>query len=215
MKQFLMKVYRFFEYRISPLENLKDSPDYFRTYRLFSKEKSMSRFPGGWILKGKKYPDYLFMGGASYAIFSRATMFLKGVGVDIGAGYWEFPGSIPIDIQRGEGLKNYIDNFKENSLDYIFSSHCLEHIIDWQRELDKWISKLKNKGGRLFLYLPHPDCEIWKPGAPGIGDGHKWQPNPEIVINYLKHKGLKIIYVDEGPDSMMSFSICAEKFIEE
>lgn len=210
IKSILLKIYRFFKYRIYPLENFNDSPDYFRIYRYFSKKKSMIRFSGGWIYKGKKYPDYLFMGGASFAIFGKAKLFLNGNGVDIGPGYWEFPDSIPIDTQRGKGLNNCIDDFKENSLDYIFSSHCLEHIVDWKYELNKWVSKLKKKG-RLFLYLPHPDCEIWHPGAPGIGDGHKWIPDYRTVAEYLEKLGLEIIFLDKGPDSMMSFALCAEK----
>ena len=210
VKSILLRIYRFFEYRTCPLESFKDSPDYFRVYRYFSKEKRLNRFPGGWIYKGKKYSDYLFMGGASFAIFEKAKLYLKGNGVDIGAGYWEFPGSTPIDSKRGKGLNNCIDDFEENSIDFIFSSHCLEHIKDWEKELDLWISKLKNKG-RIFLYLPHPDCEIWHPYAPGIGDGHKWIPKVETIIKYLKEKNMKIIWLDEGPDSMMSFAICTEK----
>ncbi len=202
--------YNFFIKRTHPLEDFIDSPDYFRIYRYFSKERRMHRFPGGWIYKGRKYPDYLFVGGASFAIFEKAKRYLQGNGVDIGAGYWKFPGSMPIDSQRGEGLNNCIDDFKENSLDYLFSSHCLEHISDWEKELNKWISKLKDNG-RLFLYLPHPDCEIWHPNAPGIGSGHKWIPEPEIVKDYLTDNSMNIVYFDDGPDAMMSFSICAEK----
>lgn len=206
----LSKIYSFFEYRIHVLENSIDAPVYFKTYRSLSKEKKFKRFPGGWIYNNRKYPDYLFVGGASFAIFEKAKLFLKGNGLDIGAGFWEFPGSTPIDLFRGVGYENHIDDYAENSVDYVFSSHCLEHISDWEKELKLWISKLK-KGGRLFLYLPHPSCEIWLPHAPGIGDGHKWIPDCEILIKFLESLEMKIMFIDEGPDSMMSFSICAEK----
>ena len=204
------QIYKFIKYRIVPLEEIPKSPNYFRSFRYFNNHPEMRRYKGGWIYKNKKYPDYLFVGGASFAIFRKAKTLLKGKGVDIGAGYWAFPGSTPIDASRGEGYGNSINDFQDNQLDYIFSSHCLEHILCWTQELDKWISKLKNKG-RLFLYLPHPECEIWHPGAPAVKRGHKWTPEYKIIKEYFEFKKMKIVYSDEGPDQMMSFSICAEK----
>lgn len=209
IKSILFKIYRFFKYRIYPLENFKDSPDYFRIYRSFESCLEMQRFPGGWIYKGRKYPDYLFVGGASYAIFHKASEMLKGYGIDIGAGYWKLPGSISVDPYRGKIRRN-LSGFKEESLDYIFSSHCLEHILNWKDELRKWLKLLK-RNGRLFLYLPHPKCMIWRPGAPGIGEGHKWIPKPEVIKQSLQKLGCKVINFDDNPDAMQSFYICVAK----
>jgi SAM-dependent methyltransferase len=194
----------------TPLENLPQSPDYFRMYRFFVSEKEFERFPGGWIYKGQKYPDYLFMGGAGVAIFRVAQKFIEGKGIDIGAGYWEFPGSTPIDPGRGAGKETPIESVAKDSLDYVFSSHTLEHIVEWELSLAQWVSLLK-KGGRMFLYLPHPDCLIWRRGAPGIGDGHKWIPSASKVVEELERQGLTIVARDDGPDGMMSFFVCAEK----
>ncbi len=194
----------------TPLERLQDAPTYFSMYRFFAACPEMKRFPGGWAYQGKIYPDYLFMGGAGCAIFHVARKYLSGRGIDVGAGFWEFPGSIPVDSLRGEGMKTSLDDFPGDSLDYIFSSHCLEHIADWQRELTKWIGLLK-KGAVLFLYLPHPECGVWRPGAPGIGDGHKWIPDLKTVRGFLLGVGMKTISEDEGPDGMMSFHVCVQK----
>lgn len=213
IKKVFTKWNNFFKYRVHPLENFIDSPDYFETYRFFNKNPEMQRWKGGWIYKGRKYPDYLFMGGAAFAIFNKAKKLLDGNGVDIGAGYWTYPGAVSIDTQRGEGFSNSINDFEDGSLDYIFSSHCLEHILNWKKELKHWKKKLKI-GGLLFLYLPHSDCEIWHSGAPGIGKGHKWIPNCEIILKYLSSIKMEVKYLDKGPDSMMSFSICAEKLIK-
>lgn len=207
----IYKINLFFKYRIHPLELLPKSPDYFRIYRFFNDHNEMQRWDGGWIYKGEKYPDYLFMGGAAFAIFNTAKPLLQGNGVDIGAGFWPFPGSMPLDAFRGEGASKNITDFTDNSLDYVFSSHCLEHITDWQTELSVWIKKLK-PGGRLFLYLPHKDCKIWLPNAPGIADGHKWVPEYKLLEEYYKVNNMKFIHYNEGPDSMMSFSTCVEKF---
>lgn len=167
---------------------------------------------GGWEYKNKFYPDYLSVGGASFAIFKKAQQYCNGIGIDIGAGYWPLPGALPVDNQRGPGVEHIISDFEENSLDYVFSSHCLEHIEEsqWREALLEWISKLKNNG-ILFLYLPHPECEIWHPGTPFVGDSHKWIPTPQVIKDFLTANGLFIIEYDDGPDAMQSFYVCAQK----
>jgi SAM-dependent methyltransferase len=211
MKKLIKKILIKIQNKIRPpLENLPGAPAYFSAYRYFENHPEMKRFPGGWEYQNRKYPDYLFVGGASYAIFPVAKKYLKGNGIDIGAGFWEYPGSIPVDSFRGEGMKKNLDDFSAESLDYIFSSHCLEHIANWQEELKHWIALLK-KGGILFLYLPHPDCGIWRRGAPGIGDGHKWIPDFKSINDFLLNLGMKKISEDKGPDGMMSFYICVQK----
>lgn len=103
-----------------------------------------------------------------------------------------------------------IQGFADGSLDYVFSSHCLEHIEDWRSALVEWIAKVK-AGGVIFLYLPHPECKIWHPGSPFVGDGHKWIPTPWVVSEALKELGCEIIDRDDGPDGMFSFYVCARK----
>ena len=44
----------------------------------------------------------------------------------------------------------------DNSQDYVFSSHVLEHAPDTIRTLEEWLRVLK-PGGALFLVLPHGD----------------------------------------------------------
>jgi len=106
---------------------------------------------GGWIYKKQFYPDYLTVGGASFAAFHLALHYLKGKGIDHGCGYWPLPGSIPIDIQ-GQGVENKFESIIDKSLDYVFSSHFLEHVEDWIYYLLRWNSVLKPRG-KLFLYL--------------------------------------------------------------
>jgi len=216
------KLYRKYQVKISgficylkpyfktPLENLPDAPDIIKYYRDFHKNPALTRKPGGWEYKGKIYPDYLHVGGACNTIFKKALEHCKGEGIDIGAGFWPLPGSVPTDMFRGPGLEKSVDDFEDGSLDYVFSSHCLEHIENWKETLDKWVDKVK-KGGIIFLYLPHPECEIWHPGAPFVGDKHKWIPKPQIIKDYFKELGLRIMDFDDGPDAMQSFFVCAKK----
>lgn len=192
-----------------PLENYPDAPDIFHAYRYWLSFPSVQRKPGGWEFEGRFYPDYLFVGGASFAIHRMALKLCKGVGLDIGAGLWPLPGAVAVDLERGPGHGRTLEEFPAHSQDYVFSSHCLEHIVAWQEALQGWVKKLK-PGGRLFLYLPHPTCGIWRPGAPFVGDGHKWAPTPEIIKTAAGELGGRIIACDDGPDAMESFFVCAE-----
>jgi 2-polyprenyl-3-methyl-5-hydroxy-6-metoxy-1,4-benzoquinol methylase len=175
----------------------------------WAKHAELEAVEGGWIYKKQFYPDYLTVGGASFAIFHLALRYLRGKGIDHGCGYWPLPGSIPIDIQ-GQGAENRLANIPDKSLDYVFSSHFLEHVEDWITCLLKWNSILMPRG-KLFLYLPHPDCELWHRGSPMIGEGHRWIPQPEIVIKAVKESGFKILQTSLEPDGMHSFHLLAEK----
>lgn len=123
---------------------------------------------------------------------------------------WPLPGSIPVDVWRGLGMGRSVMGFEDGSLDYVFSSHCLEHIENWREALGEWVRKLK-PSGIIFLYLPHPDCAIWHPGSPFVGNGHKWIPTPTIIKQKLEELGCEIIQSDDGPDAMQSFYVCGRK----
>jgi SAM-dependent methyltransferase len=193
-----------------PLEGLPDAPDLFSEYRVLAQHPDLERKPGGWIYKGGFYPDYLTVGGASHAIFGKALTFCQGRGVDIGAGLWPLPGAEAVDVWRGPGAGKIISDFDDESLDYVFSSHCLEHIDEWRGALAEWVRKL-SLGGIIFLYLPHPDCAIWHPGAPFVGDGHKWSPTPGIIKQALEDLACEVEDYDDGPDTMQSFYVRARK----
>ena len=80
--------------------------------------------------KGDVYPQFQSMGNASQFAIPFAKHFCKGFGYDIGCmkKEWSFPGSHPIDL-------SFYDEWDANKLpsippEYIFSSHCLEHVDD-------------------------------------------------------------------------------------
>jgi len=193
-----------------PLETYPDAPDLFRAYRGWAADPALRRRPGGWEYKGRFYPDYLTAGGASAAIARTALQYCRGKGVDVGSGHWPLPGAEPLDAERGPGAGRTIRDHAPGSLDYVFSSHCLEHIAGWEAELDAWIERLK-PGGVLFLYLPHPDCGLWEPGSPMVGPYHVWRPTPAGMRDALRARGLDPVAEDDGPDAMQSFFACARK----
>jgi SAM-dependent methyltransferase len=191
------------------LEELPDAPALFHTYRSLL-ATGHTRAKGGWIFDGEFYPDYLTVGGNSRAIQRTALRFCQGHGLDVGASYWPLPGSMPIDNELGPGLENAIEDVAPGSQDYVFSSHCLEHIPDWEAALDEWISKIR-PGGVLFLYLPHPACKLWQKSNPQMANIHAWIPTFDVVAGALAARGLTVIEKDEGPDHFFSFFVCARK----
>lgn len=108
--------------------------------------------------KGALYPEYLRHGNAAQFIAPAALQFCKGNGLDIGCGQWPLQGATPVDLADGvDGVK-----LPEGQWDFIFSSHCLEHLANPVAAIEHWKSRLR-KGGVLFLYLPHPDMMYWRP----------------------------------------------------
>ena len=78
--------------------------------------------------KGIHYPIFQTKGNASQFSIPFALHFCKGTGYDIGfcKEEWKFPGAIGIDIGLDNGF--HADNLPEEEVDYIYSSHCLEHV---------------------------------------------------------------------------------------
>jgi predicted SAM-dependent methyltransferase len=157
--------------------------------------------------KGVVYPAFQAAGFASKFAFPFAKEVCKGRGVDVGCNRldWAFPGADPVDpnINTLNALR-FESNQKE--LDYIFSSHCLEHIEKWVDVLDYWHSRLR-KGGVLFLYLPDFSQEYWKPWH---NRKHVNAFTPEIIRSYFKDKGFKNFFCS-GIDLNNSFMIFGEK----
>ena len=191
------------------LEEMPNAPELFKHYRVLLQTGHV-RVPGGWNYGGEFYPDYITVGGNSLAIQRIALNFCRGKGIDVGANYWPLPGSVPIDTERGPGIEHTIDEIPPKSQDYVFSSHCLEHIERWGDALDLWASKIK-RGGHLFLYLPHPSCKLWHKSNPLMSDTHKWVPDPKTILKALRSRGFQIVAKDEGPDSFYSFYVCGKK----
>ena len=155
---------------------------------------------------GKKYPDFQAEGNASQFAIPFAKKFCKGAGYDIGCNRleWSFPNSIPIDLNFNDGYDAY--KLYDGPVDYIYSSHCLEHLPDWITALDYWTSKIK-VGGVLFLYLPHYNQEYWRPWN---NRKHLHIFTSEIVKDYMINRGYINIFNSER-DLNDSFMIVGEK----
>lgn len=156
--------------------------------------------------KDKLYPAFQAQGNASQFAIPYAKHFCEGYGVDIGCNRleWAYPGAIGIDLNFPDSNDAY--EFVYSDLDYIYSSHCLEHLPDWVKAMDYWYTKLK-KGGVLFLYLPHYSQEYWRPWN---NPKHLHIFTPEIIKDYLLDREYTKIWSSEK-DLNNSFMVVAEK----
>jgi SAM-dependent methyltransferase len=156
--------------------------------------------------KNEKYPMFQSKGNASQFSIPFAVYFCKGTGYDIGfcKQEWKLPDAIGIDIILNDGFD--ANNLPDKEVDYIYSSHCLEHVDNWVNTLELWISKLK-KDGVLFLYLPDFSQVYWRPW---YNKKHKHCFTPEIITSFLKDKDMKNIYCS-GIDLNNSFMFICQK----
>ena len=159
--------------------------------------------------EGHLYPEYLNHGNATSFILDKAKQYCQGEGIDVGADRWPFPGAVPIQEEENQNAYR-LDAFPDGSLDYVFSSHSLEHLDQWQDALRLWIRKLKING-ILFLYLPHESMLLWHRGSSWVGDLHKWRPTYQILNPFLEVNGMEIAEHNPDKDRYWSFHIVARR----
>lgn len=124
--------------------------------------------------------------------------YTRGMGLDLGCGpHKAFPHFIGVDncadtamfgipmkpdfqVQTCEALPMWASQ----SMNYVFSSHLLEHIQDFESALKEWWRVIK-VGGHLCLYLPH---KSFYPniGQPGANPDHKHDFLPKDIIQAMK-----------------------------
>lgn len=152
---------------------------------------------------GNIYPAFQANGNAARFCMPFAKEVCKGVGYDIGycKEEWKFPGATGIDTTTGGDAMKL-----PYKVDYIFSSHCLEHLPDWVGALLHWEENIKT-GGHLFLYLPDYSQEYWRPYN---NRKHIHIFTPQIIRNYLATRPFKNVFVS-GVDLYNSFMTIAEK----
>ena len=158
------------------------------------------------LFNGKVYPYFQAEGNASQFAIPFARKVCKGIGVDIGfcKDDWKLPGALGADLD--DDSNNYHALNLPKDLDYIYSSHCLEHLTDWVRALEYWTSRIK-VGGIIFLYLPHHTQEYWNPW-----NNRKHLNNMYVddIVKCLKQFGIIRIFSSER-DLNHSFMVYGTK----
>lgn len=156
--------------------------------------------------EGNQYPQFQAEGNAAQFAMPFAKHFCKGEGLDIGCmkEEWAFPGAMAIDLDFDDEWEAM--NLPEKEYDYIFSSHCLEHLPDWVGALDYWYTRLK-KGGCMFLYLPHYSQTYWRPWN---NRKHIHALDAGIISDYMRAKKFEIVWTT-GHDLNNAFYVVAIK----
>lgn len=148
--------------------------------------------------------------------------YIRGKGIDIGCGPTKvLPHAIGIDSCKDVelfGLDFKPDLVCEDAcklaipdadLDFVFSSHLLEHIEDTRAALTEWWRVLK-VGGYLVLYLPHrylyPNV-----GSPGANPDHKHDFVQDDVLRHMRKVCIALdsgfnIVLNEVRDQAMEYS---------
>jgi predicted SAM-dependent methyltransferase len=156
--------------------------------------------------KDRIYPRFQSQGYAAQFAIPFAKHICKGEGYDIGCNReeWKLPGARGIDLCFNDGY--HATNLPDKEVDFIFSSHCLEHLDNWVQVLEYWKTKLKS-GGVLFLYLPHYDQEYWRPWH---NTKHKSIFLPSFLRDYMSDSGFTNVFVSEK-DLNSAFIAIGEK----
>ncbi len=146
------------------------------------------------------------------SVFRRHEMnevipFTQGLGVDVGCGLSKIHAqAIGVDRRLGPRDIGYpfgaqikatgevLPWFADDSMDFVFSSHCLEHIANAGGALREWARVLKPEG-RLVLILPdkrkYPNI-----GTPGANPDHKHDFAPWDLEKLMDNLGFEILRID-------------------
>lgn len=135
--------------------------------------------------------------------------YTRGVGLDLGCGKWKlYDHFIGVDSGKQWGGRvtdvmhscEDLSLFATQSMDFVFSSHLLEHIEDYRAALKEWWRVIR-PGGFLVLYLPHEDLYP-RVGQDGANPDHKHNLSNATVIEALSDvvSGFELI-VDEIRDA--------------
>lgn len=132
-----------------------------------------------------------------------SNRWLVGKGLDIGGGNDSialyrslFPRIESVTVYEWEqGDAQYLDNVQDDSFDFIYSGHCLEHVMDPRVALRHWLRVLK-PGGHLVITVPDEDLYeqgVW-PSTFNLDHKHtftlhkreSWSPVSINVLDLLR-----------------------------
>ncbi len=109
-----------------------------------------------------------------------------GRGLDIGYGGDLLSNNcVGWDLEHGDAQR--LDGIDDESLDFVYSSHTLEHVADASTALRIWYRVVKS-GGHLILFVPDRDLYEKQLTLPS-----RWNPD---------HRRFFLLHRDEPPDTV-------------
>ncbi len=138
--------------------------------------------------------------------------------MDIGCGGDPvMPGALAFDREQGDA--NAIASFLSRQFDYVYSSHCLEHLVDPKSALQQWYGCVRPGG---YLLITVPDEDLYEQGVfPSqfnsdhrwtftISKSASWSPRSLNLLDLGRALGGEIVRIelqDDGYDrSLMCFA---------
>ena len=99
-----------------------------------------------------------------------ATRYFVGNGIDVGGGpdslalYTEFFPLVRrvVVYDQPQGNAQLLENVRDGAFDFLYSSHCLEHVHDPAEALRNWV-RVVRPGGHLVFSVP--DEDLYEQGA--------------------------------------------------
>lgn len=126
--------------------------------------------------------------------------YTRGQGLDLGCGPSKiWPHAIGVDnytetalfgIQMKPDVVSNVTDLKvfgSASMDWVFSSHVLEHVQEFKAALKEWWRVIK-PSGFLILYLPHKEMYP-NVGTEGANPDHKHDFMPQDIVSAMKDVG--------------------------
>ena len=131
--------------------------------------------------------------------------YCRGEGLDIGFGVETVvPGCSGWDLQNGDA--QYMDGVPDESFDFVYSSHCLEHMKDVRVTLKNWFRLVKT-GGYLIIAIPHRDLYEKKKSLPS-----RWNiDHKHMFLIGRSEEPDTLDIVDEIKESLSNYDICYVK----
>lgn len=145
--------------------------------------------------------------------------YMTGNGLDIGfAGYIPdvvpiLPNAIGVDTNF-PGYDGKTLPFEDNSQNYVYSSHCLEHIDDYLNAIREWYRVVK-VGGHIVTIVPHKFLYEKKEQLPSNWNGdHKRFYTPASLLQEfeqaLEPNSYRVRFLEDG-DIGFDYSIPPEQ----
>lgn len=102
------------------------------------------------------------------------TVFV-GAGIDIGCGKDKLraPKGLVDSWDKPQGDAQLMSGVPDEKYDFVYSSHCLEHMVDYEEALTNWLRILKSRGS---LYVVVPDLVLYEHNVwpSQYNKGHHW-----------------------------------------
>lgn len=150
------------------------------------------------------------------------SRYFVGRGIDIGSGpdplsHQKIYGAWPLlqacdewDVEDGDA--QLMDGVEDESFDFVYSSHTLEHVVDPVETLSNWWRILK-PGGHLVVVVPDEDLYEHGQWPPVFNTDHKhtyalakresWSPVSRNIDELLKGLGGEIIKLERVEENFV------------